>query len=94
MMTEDLAAFFDTDDFAVTATLNGNASGNVIVDRSYLRALGMVDSTDPVALAQAADYDSTDVDGTLVANGTSYVIRSAQRQDDGKLVLLQLETTP
>ena len=92
-MVEDLDVFFDDDDFAVTATLNGTTAGNVIVDREYLRALGMVDSTNPLALAQAADYAESAVTGTLVADGTTYVIRSVQPQDDGKLVLLQLETT-
>jgi len=92
-MDEDLDVFFDDDDFAIAATLNGTASGNVIVDRGYLRAVGMVDTTDPVAMAQAADYAASAVDGTLAVGGTSYVIRSRQVQDDGNLVILQLEST-
>lgn len=93
-MTEDLGVFFNSGDFAVTATLNGAASGNVILDREYLRALGMVDSSSPLALAKAADYtEAAAVGGTLVAGGGTYVIRSVQPQDDGNIVLLALETT-
>ncbi len=91
-MVEDLGVFFDEDDFAVTATLNGVASGNVIVDRDYLKALGMVDSTDPMALAKAADYTAANIDATLVADSVSYKIVSVQPWGDGKTVWLQLET--
>lgn len=90
-MDEDLDVFFDDDDFAVTATLNGTASGNVILDRDYLRALGMVESTNPQAMAQAAEYGTAVLDGTLVAAGGTYVIRSRQPQGDGACVLLDLE---
>lgn len=90
--TEDLSVFLDDDDFAVTATLNGTASGNVIVDLDYLRAVGMVASADPVAFASAADYGTSCLDGTLIAAGGTYVIRDRQLQEDGAFALLQLET--
>lgn len=89
-LTEDLSIFLDDDDFAVTATLNGTVSGNVIVDLDYLRVLGVVASSDPVAFASAAEYGTACLDGTLVAGGT-YVIRDRQPQEDGAFVLLQLE---
>lgn len=90
---EDLDVFFDaTGGFADTATLNAVASGAVIFDRAYLREMGMVSGADPVALAQAADYTSSDVGKTLVITGKgTYTIRDVQPQDDGALVLLQLE---
>jgi len=91
MLTEDHSIFFDDDDFAVTATLNGTAAGNVIVDQEYLRALEMVSSNNPVALAIASEYGTSVVNGTLVAGGATYVIRDRQPQDDGAHVLLQLE---
>jgi hypothetical protein len=90
--TEDLSAFFDDDEFAVTATLNGTASGNVIVDKEYLRAVGMVASSNPVALAIASEYPAAALNGTLAAGGASYVIRDREPQDDGAIVLLQLES--
>jgi len=89
--SEDLSVFFDDDDFALTATLNGTVSGNVIVDRDYLRAVGMVASSNPMAMAQASEYGTACLDGTLVAGGTSYAIRDRQPQDDGSVVLLELE---
>jgi len=89
---EDLSVFFDEDDFAVAATLNGTAAGNVIFDRDYLRQLGIVEGANPVALGQSADYDGTDVvNGTLALSGTSYTVRSREPLDDGAVLLLQLE---
>jgi len=91
--TEDLSVFFDVDHgFASAATLNSAASGAVIFDRAYLREMGMVSGADPIAMAKAADYDSGDVGSTLAITGKgTYIIRDVQPQDDGALVLLQLE---
>lgn len=89
---EDMAVFFDEGDFALSATLNGTASGNVIVDKDYLRAVGMVASSNPMAMARADQYGTDCIDGTLVAGGTTWVIRDRQPQDDGAVVLLELET--
>ena len=91
--TEDLSVFFDaTGGFADTATLDAVASGAVIFDRAYLREMGMVSGADPVALAKATDYSSSDVTKTLVINGKgTYTIRDVQPQDDGACVILQLE---
>lgn len=91
MFTEDLSVFFDEDDFAHTATLNGTASGNVILDREYLRQLQLVSSTDPVALARADQYGTSVINGTLVTNGGTYVIKDREPVEDGATVLLQLE---
>lgn len=88
---EDLSVFFDDDDFASTATLNGTASGNVIFDREHLDALGVVSSANPEALAIASEYGTGVVTGTLAIAGTSYTIRDRQPQFDGAVVLLQLE---
>lgn len=90
-MDEDLSIFFDEDDFAVTATLNGTAAGNVILDKDYLRALGMVPSSNPMAMARASEYGTSCIEGTLVAGSGTYVIRDRQPQDDGAVVLLELE---
>jgi len=89
--TEDLSVFFSTDDFAVSATLNAVASGNVIVDATYLLALGVVAGTNPVALAIATEYPESALGKTLLAGGVSYTVRDRQPQDDGAVVLLQLE---
>jgi len=91
--TEDLSVFFDDEyGFAVTATLNAVASGNVIFDRAYLQELNMVSGANPIALAKAANYTSSDVGKTLVIAGKgTYTLRDVQPQDDGACVILQLE---
>lgn len=89
--SEDLSFFFDDDDFAGTALLNGTVSGNVIFDEEALRAFGMVSSNNPVALAIAAEYGTSVLNGTLALLSGTYVIRDRQLQDDGAVVLLQLE---
>ena len=87
--TEDLAPFFDTDEFAIAATLQGGTTVNVIFDAEYLNELGMA-GTNPVALAKTSDVAAGDVGKTLTISGTVYTIRDRQPQDDGATVLLQL----
>lgn len=87
---EDLSVFFDPDEFADAATF-GTGTVNVLFDNAYLRAHEMVSTTDPVCLARAADIDAGDVGSTITISGTAYTIRDVQPQDDGTLVLVQLE---
>jgi hypothetical protein len=96
MFTEDLSVFFDSDDFAIAATFtptSGAASTpSVIFDAAFVAPFAVA-GTNPVALARAADFPATtSVGGTIVINGISYTIRSREPQDDGAIVLLQLET--
>jgi hypothetical protein len=90
MFTEDLDVFFNTSEFALDATL-GAATIQVIFDNEHRMAHDMVSTTNPVALAKAADVDSGDVGSTITISGTAYTIRDVQSQDDGSVVLLQLE---
>ena len=93
MFTEDLTEFFDvTYGFALTATKQDATTATVIKDEAFLQAHDMVTTTNPVALAKASDFNSTDdVGDTLVISSVTYKIRDVQPQDDGALVLLQLE---
>jgi hypothetical protein len=88
---DDLDVFFDDDDFAIAGTVAGTFVGNVIFDRDYLRALGMVSSTRPQCLARGAQYGTAVLDGTLVCSEGSFRIVEREPQDDGKVVLLDLE---
>ena len=89
---EDLTVFFSaTDGFAETATLDAVASGPVIYDEGFLREVGMVSGSNPMVLAIASDYPPNCVGKTLAIAQGSFVIRERQPQDDGKLVILQLE---
>lgn len=91
--TEDLAAMFDEGDFAYTATLAGVAAGNVIEDREYLLALGMLSTNEIGVMALASAYDTGGVGSLLVYNGGTYKIRACRAiPPDGKVVMLQLET--
>ncbi len=90
--TSDLLAMFDDDDFAYTATLDAVASGNVIEDREYLLALGMLSTNEVGVLALAADYSTSALGGTLIYNSVTYKIRARKAiAPDGKVVMLQLE---
>jgi hypothetical protein len=91
MFTEELDTFFDTDDFALAATYDASATVNVIFDNAYIEALTGVASVNPVALAKTSDVPAAGVGKTLVISGTTYTIRNREPQDDGAVVLLQLE---
>lgn len=90
--TEDLSVYFalkSAGGFADAATV-GATTVNVIFDAAYLRALDIVSTTNPVALAQASDSAAA-VGATIVIDSTSYTIRNREPHDDGAIVLLQLE---
>lgn len=89
MFSEDLTVYFDTaDGFALAATV-GSTTVPVIFDAAYLRELGVVSGTNPVALAMASS-SAASVGATIVISGVSYTIKDREPQDDGALVLLQL----
>jgi hypothetical protein len=87
---EDLAPFFNTDDFAVDATLGGVAV-RVIFDAAYSEPLGnMVEGTGPVATIATADAAGA-VHGTnLVIGATTYKVRGIEPDGTG-VTLLRLE---
>ena len=90
MFTEDLSAFFDTDEHALDATL-GAATIQVIFDNEHRLAHDMVSTTNPVAWAKASDVDSGDVGSTIAISSVNYTIRDVQPMDDGAVVIVQLE---
>jgi hypothetical protein len=94
--TEDLTAFFDTDDFATSATYTSYggspATVKVIKDEAFLARLDVY-ATNPVAFGKASDFSAVAANGqdTLLIGSTTYRIKSIEPQDDGSTVLLQLE---
>lgn len=90
--TEAFAAFFDTDGFAVVATIAG-ASVNVIFDAAYADVLGIVAGTAPTLLAASADITaaSAAVGSSVVISGTTYTIAEIQPDGTG-LTRLMLKT--
>ena len=89
---EDLTVFFDTDEFAVTATPSSGSAFSVIFDRAQVVALGGdISGTEPVGLARSADVSSLTLkSSTLTISGTQY--RLIDKEPDGTgLTLLRLE---
>ncbi len=91
MFTEDLSVFFNTDGFAEDATYDTANTIPVIFDRAYLEQLGMIAGAGPVAMAKAADVAADPTGKPLVIRGVTYTIRNIMPQDDGAVVLLDLE---
>jgi len=90
MFTEDLAVFFNSAEHAVNALYNGVTTIQVIFDRAYLSQLGIA-GTNPVALCAASSVAADPTGKALVINSVNYLIRGFEPQDDGAVVLLQLE---
>lgn len=96
MFTEDLAAFFQTGDFALSATYTpyggSGSTVKVIKDDAVLDGLG-INGTNPIALGKASDFSAVAANGqdTLVISSTTYRIKDIEPLDDGVIVRLQLE---
>ena len=88
--TEDLAPFFDTDEFAVDATLNGVAVRG-ICDNSYqlgdVGGQGMA-STAPVLTLATTDVPASPVGKSVVVNSVSYVVAAHEPDGTGVSLLL------
>lgn len=100
MFTEDLSAFFDTDEHAVSATYDGDTAVAVIADREFLLQLGQVAGRAPAALVQTSALDADPTGKTLAFDAaapapfrsTTFVIRGFEPLDDGAIALVRLET--
>lgn len=82
--TEDLLAFLDTGDFAVTATYDSDTSVVGIFGNAHeLAPLGMAmhASSAPAFICRAADIDASPTGKAMVINSISYTI--AEHQPDG-----------
>ena len=99
--TEDMDAFFNTDDFAVAATYNpkgtggGAATVHVIFDRDYIEAnVGSagIEGDQPLALGKAADFPNVKQGDSLYHPdlGINYEIVNP-RPDGTGMILLQLK---
>lgn len=86
--TEDITAFFDTDDFAVSATV-GAATFNVIFDNAYLSAGGdaSVAGTQPMCHARSADVSGVSIGSTMTVNSVAYVVTGLHPDGTGVTVI-------
>lgn len=86
MFAEDLSVFFDTDDFAVTATLDGT-SINGIFDNEFIEQ-NFVQTSAPVFTYRAADKAAS-IDSVLVCESVTYKVKGIEPDGTGltKLIL-------
>ena len=92
MFTEDLTVFFNTDEHATAATYNGTDAVRGIFNEPDLGQLGMIAGSNPTFMCAAGDIDADPTGNTLVINAVTYKIRDIKPQDDGAVVILELET--
>lgn len=96
--TEDVDAFFGTDDFAVEALYKALGTGSgvtikVIFDAPGIDHLG-ISGINPSVLVAADDVASFSNADTLTIGDKVYRCVNSDPQDDGALVRVQLERRP
>jgi hypothetical protein len=91
-LDDDLDTFFDVDEFGIAATWSGGGTVNVIHDRDYLRQFGVIDSSDPAAIARRSAMSTAAQGQTLVIGGTSFTITGVEPDGTG-IVVLRLRLT-
>jgi hypothetical protein len=84
--TENLAAFFDTADFAVTAT-SGAQTVQVVFDAPDQEILGGSVLSREYAITYAATQLTGLTTGSAITvDGVGYAVREVTAQDDGKIM--------
>lgn len=84
--TEDLSAFFSTDDFAVPLTW-GQVTAEVILDAPDEEIIdGRVVSREYAITYEAADLVGLAGGASVTVDGTAYTVREVTALDDGKIM--------
>lgn len=92
MLTEDMDAFFSTDDFAVPGVLDGSLTVNGIHDPRYADPF-MVEGVENVFICPIASAPSVAHGSTLVISGTTFKVRGVRKHEPGPdLQIIKLET--
>ncbi len=89
--SEDLTAFFDTDGFAVSATVGGGTVVGIF-DHAYVEAQGVAGEV-PVFLCASSSVSSVAVGDALTVNGQAYAVRAKQADGTGLTRLILEETS-
>lgn len=88
--TEDLTPFFNEDDFAVAATLQGVAVSGIL-DEEYVEPLGnVVEGRHPIFQCRASDVPSVAHGQSLVVGARTFKVRGVEPDGTG-IMLLRLE---
>lgn len=87
--TEDLTQFFDTDDFAVAATIS-SATVNGIFENQFLGAPGEADvaGTVPTFTCRTADVSSVTAGTTVTISAVNYVVTGVHPDGTGVTMLI------
>lgn len=93
---DDLAGFFDADDFAVTATLTGGGTVEGIFDAEYYAALDgiagvAVESSQPAFTAPTSDLSGVGQGDTLTIDGATYEVVEVKPDGTGVTTLRLLK---
>jgi len=87
-MLEDLGdTVFDTDDFAVVATLADASTINVLFDRNPEIALGAIETGAIIATAKTSDVSVLVSGSTLVIGGVTYYVEKNEPDGTGISIL-------
>ena len=92
-MSENLAGFFSTSEFAVTATW-GVLTAPVILDTpDQLLFGGGQQFTDYRMTYAAGNFSGLDAGESVSIGGVSYTVREARAMDDGAIMVATLQKT-
>jgi hypothetical protein len=80
--TENMAAFFNVAEFAVSATLNGATTVTGIFDDASIDVLSAA-ATAPRFTCPASSINRSHVGQTLVVNSTNYIVRAVEPDGTG-----------
>jgi hypothetical protein len=81
-MTEDMTAFFNTAEHAVSALWKGTTTVSVIFDNEFAQTLD-AEGSNPVVLVPTADMPNVARDEALVIDSVNYTIYSIQPDGTG-----------
>jgi len=89
-LTTDLDTFFNTDEFAVNATINSETV-NGVFDNEYIEDIE-VSGTSPVFTCKTSDVNDVSQDDPVTIDGTGYHVVSIEPDGTGitKLVLEEI----
>lgn len=87
MFAEDLSVFMDTDDFAVTATVDGSSVEGILGNEFVL--VDFIESKKPTFDCATADVVGVAHGGTVTVGSDTYKVRGIQPDGTGmtKLIL-------
>ena len=86
MFTEDLSAFLDTDDFAVTVTLDGSSVDGILslepIESNF------VQTNKPVFTYAKSDKPSVTVGSALIYDSIVYLVKNLEPDGTGMQMLI------